>query len=120
MVVEIKKSTQYNDKIVPNMIHGKHPYKIYLEIKGNSNIGKYIVVISNQDIKNGHNIDSVTIKRDLGNNINKNVNTMIVKPNTVNNMYYTTYRVKEVSILDVIETEMYVYECIGKNGGKKK
>ena len=91
-------------------IHGKHPYKLYLEVKGNSNIGKYIVIISNKQLNKDEKIDSVSIKLDAANKQLKNANTAIIKPNMSLNGYHVTYKVKESTILEIGDTPILVYK----------
>lgn len=109
MVLNIVRDNSYKDKVHAMSIHGKHPYKLYLEIKGNSKIGRYIVVIANSQLDKDGIIDSVSIKLPYEKRRIKNVNTNIVKPNTTSDGYFITYKVKEVSVLDVCDTPILVY-----------
>lgn len=112
MKINIIKDNRYNDKEIPKNIHGKYPYKYYLEIRGNSNIGRYIAVISDKNLCiNKEDIDeiSIKIKEEKKRKLNSN---NIVKPNMIGNSLYITYKVREVSILDVQNIPMEIYRNI--------
>lgn len=108
MVLNIIRDTSYKDKVEAMDIHGKYPYKLYLEVKGNSNVGRYIVVIGNSKIVNDEQVDSVSIKLDSNNKKAKSA-TAMVKPNTTTDGYFVTYKVREISILEVGDTPILVY-----------
>lgn len=110
MVLSIERDPLYKDKVLAMDIHGKHPYKLYLEVKGNSNIGKYIVIISNKQLNKDEKIDSVSIKLDAANKQLKNANTAIIKPNMSLNGYHVTYKVRESTILEIGDTPILVYK----------
>lgn len=111
MVLDLIRDKNYNSKVIASDIHGKHPYKLYLELLGNSNIGRYIVVVSNQPLNKGKTVDEISIKLDKTEGQIKNVNTSVIKPNTSTvNGYYVTYRVKESNILEVGNTPILVYK----------
>lgn len=104
MLIDVVKDKDYSNKVQAMDIHGKYPYKIYLEVRGNSNIGKYIVIISSEQLNKDSEIDEISIKLK-----DKIANTNIIKPNTSTDGYYIHYKVKEVNILDVGDTPIMVY-----------
>lgn len=106
MSLVITRDENYKDKVKCIDIHGKYPYKLYLEIKGNSNIGRYIVIVGDKQLNKDGEISDISIRITSS---KVKVNTNIVKPNTLNNGFYVTYKVKEVSIIDVGDEEIYVY-----------
>lgn len=110
MVLNIVRDPLYKDKVLAMSIHGKHPYKLYLEVKGNSNIGRYIVVVSNEQLNKNGKVDSISIKLNTSRKQLKNINTTVVKPNTSTNGYFVTYKVKESSILEIGDTPILVYK----------
>lgn len=112
MVLNIIRDESYKDKVSAISIHGKHPYKLYLEVKGNSNIGRYIVVIGNNQIDEKDKVDSISIKLNSNKRNVKNINTNIVKPNTTTDGYFVTYKVRESSILEVGNTPILVYRSV--------
>lgn len=120
MVLNIVRDTSYKDKVQAMSIHGKYPYKLYLEVKGNSNVGRYIVVIANSQINKSELVDSISIKLNSDKRKARNVNTAVVKPNTTTDGYFITYKVKEVSILDVGDTPILVYRSTKENVGGLK
>lgn len=107
MGIKIKRHEKYKDKIIATSIHGIYPYKAYLEIRGNSNFGKQIVVISSKQIPSS-DLQEISVRLDKAES-NKN-KTNIVKPNTSNNGYYVNYKVREISILDVESIPIYVFK----------
>lgn len=115
MVLNITRDVSYKDKVSAMSIHGKYPYKLYLEVKGNSKIGRYIVVISNSQINKKQAIDSISIRLDNSARQSRNINTNIVKPNTTSDGYFITYKVKEISVLDVGDTPILVYRSVKEN-----
>ena len=112
MVLNITRDVSYKDKVSAMSIHGKCPYKLYLEVKGNSKIGRYIVVISNSQINKKQAIDSISIRLDNSVRQSRSINTNIVKPNTTSDGYFITYKVKEISVLDVGDTPILVYRSV--------
>ena len=110
MVLNIVRDQLYKDKVLATNIHGKYPYKLYLEVKGNSNIGRYIVVVSDEQLNKDEKIDSISIKLDTSKKQLKNINTTVVKPNTSTNGYFVTYKVKESNILEIGDTPILVYK----------
>ena len=110
MLIDVVKDKDYSDKVHAMDIHGKYPYKIYLEVRGNSNIGKYIVIISSKQLNKDNEIDEISIKLKA-----KVANTNIIKPNTSTDGYYIHYKVKEVNILDVGDTPIMVYRSAKEN-----
>lgn len=100
-------------------IHGKYPYKLYLEIIGNSNIGRYIVVVSNKLLNEDEQIDEITIQLvDKVSTTNKLAKVIRQgnRPNIVGNDYFIKYRVKERSILDVGNNKIMVFNYVNKEG----
>ena len=118
MNIKIIRDKNYDTVSAPE-IHGKYPYKLYLEIIGNSNIGRYIVVVSNQLLKDDEQIDEITIqlvdKVSTTNRLAK-VIRQGNRPNIVGNEYFIKYRVKESSILDVGNNKLMVFNYIDEKG----
>lgn len=108
MQLKVKKSKKYINKVVPNDIHGLYPYKLYLEINGNSMYGKYIVIISNNQLNKAGKVDSIMVE--LSNDIKvPDKQTSVIRPNLTANGT-PVYSVKEVSILDVGNVPVQVFE----------
>lgn len=103
------------DTVNPMEIHGKYPYKLYLEIVGNSNIGRYIVVISDKQLNSEEAIDEITVqlvdKVSTANKVAK-VIKQGNRPNMVGNDYFLKYRVREKNILDVGNNKIQVYRAV--------
>lgn len=109
MILNIERDKEYADKVQSVSIHGKYPYKTYLEILGNSIIGRYIVIVSNKQIKKDSIIDEISVKLSDNKFRKRNTNSNIVKPNTAVDGYFVRYKVKEINILDIGETPIFVY-----------
>lgn len=112
MGIKIMRHSGFKDKVLPSTIHGKYPYKAYLEIRGNSNFGSHIIVISKDDISKC-GLDEISI-RVSGRATTKNKTSEVVKPNTSNNGFYINYKVKELNILDIQDVAMYVFKVEGE------
>lgn len=110
MTIKIVKDEKYENKVKPQNIHGLYPYKLYLEVLGNSNIGKYIVVVSDKQLNKKGEVDEIVIKIKNEHKRRKRSENNIIQPNILNNGYGLRYRVKEVSILNVGNTEIDVYK----------
>lgn len=50
---------EFQNKVPYRSIHGKYPYKLYLEVKGNCKYGRFIVVV---DDKPFADVDSILVK----------------------------------------------------------
>lgn len=107
MKIRIKPSNKFEKKVKPEDIHGLFPYKHYLELYGNSLMGRYIVVVSNKQLNALDKIDYISIQRK--NSDNKKYTT--VRPNAFNGSTME-YKVKEVSILDVGDRPINVFETV--------
>lgn len=107
MKIKIKKHSKYKDKVVAKDIHGLFPYKAYLQLKGNSNIGQFIVVVSDKDLhKNDEKINEIEILIST-----KQRDTTIVRPSAFNGE--TAYfEVIETNILKVKDSRIYVFETL--------
>lgn len=117
MTLKIVKDKTYNKKVLASEIHGKYPYKLYLEIKGNTNIGRYIVVVSDKQLNTTESIDEILIQ--LNNSkisILKRINNMTEnqqnsRPGILNEEYReVSYKVKETNILQVDSIELMVFK----------
>lgn len=107
MQIKIKKDKRYKNKVTPNEIHGKYPYKLYLETMGNCVYGRYIAVISNRQLNKNGKVDSILV--DVSDRVNKNKRVQSnVMPNTVS-ANIERYKVKEISILGIETTPMLVF-----------
>lgn len=106
MTLRIALDKQYKDKVNPLEIHGKYPYKLYLEIIGNSNIGKFIVVISEKQIDN---VTDVEIQLE-----NTQHKTMFMgnKPNLSSDGFFIKHKVRETTILKVKDTPIHIYRTL--------
>ena len=112
MGIKVMRHEGFKDKVLPSTIHGKYPYKAYLEIRGNSNFGSHLVVISKDDIsKSGLDEISIRVK---GKSASKSKTSEVIKPNTSNNGFYINYKVREISILDIQDVAMYVFKVEGE------
>ena len=114
MNLKIIRDKNYDTVSAPD-IHGKYPYKLYLEIIGNSNIGRYIVVVSGKPLNEEEPVDEITVqlvdKVSTANRMAK-VIRQGNRPNMVGNDYFLKYRVKERSILDVGNAQIQVYNSV--------
>jgi hypothetical protein len=114
MILNIERDKNYSDKVIATDIHGKYPYKLYLEIKGSSKIGRYIVVISDEQLNKDSSVEMISIKLDKKKRKTPRIesNTNIIRPNTVSNDdYYVNYKVRETSILEVGDSPILVYKA---------
>lgn len=116
MEIIVRKDKAIQNKVPANKIHGKYPYKSYLQMIGNSLYGEYIAVISNTPIKNGsEQIDRIIIqledKMSLTTKKSINSNMQGMRPNTVDNKT-ARYKVKEVNVLEVGQTPILVFRPI--------
>lgn len=115
MTLRIIKDKTYNKKVLASEIHGKYPYKLYLEIKGNTNIGRYIVVVSNKEL-NSEDIDKITIQLDnskvsIIKRLSGNGEQPNSRPGILSEEYReVSYKVKEASILQVNNIELMVFK----------
>jgi hypothetical protein len=114
MKLEIIKSNKYKEPVGIKDVHGKYPYKLYLEIRGNTTIGRYLVVVSETQLGVKDVIDQIVIHvADSAGNIQKakrtSQNPTIVKPNMSGNMYMLSYKVREVDVLKVGKEMIWVY-----------
>lgn len=113
MTIDIKRDKSFKTKVRAEDIHGNFPYKLYLEIKGNSKIGKYIVVVSNKQLNKEETVDNIIIY--LTDNkigfLEKNNTQQLNRPNMIgNNM--VKYKVRERSIMDVDDTYLIVFKPV--------
>lgn len=119
MTLKIIKDKTYNKKVLSSEIHGKYPYKLYLEIKGNTNIGRYIVVVSDKQLNATESIDEITIQ--LNNSkisILKRINNST--ENQQNNRpgilskecKEVSYKVKEANVLQLDNIELMVFKPV--------
>ena len=106
MTLNIEENNSFGNTVKAYSIHGKFPYKAYLEILGNSTVGQYIVVVSNKPITTaGNKIENIVISRKHKSSIGA-----AVKLNTVSNGGYNlSYKVKEISILDVKDKQLRLF-----------
>lgn len=116
MELIIKQDKSIQGKVLANKIHGKFPYKLYLEMIGNSIYGDYIAIISNEEITNNKSpIDTVIIqledKMSMDTQRLIRSNTQGIRPNTVSNKA-AKYKVKEVNVLDIGRKPIMVFRPI--------
>jgi hypothetical protein len=114
MKLDIIKSNRHRDAVNTKDIHGKYPYKLYLEIRGNTSIGRYLVVVSTVQLDAREAVDQIVIhmadeKGNIQKASRKNQENPIVKPNMSGNMYMLTYKVREVDVLKVGNEKLQVY-----------
>lgn len=118
MEIRIIQSSDYKEPVNYKAIHGKYPYKLYLEVKGNNRYGKYIAIISDKPIKqNDNEIESVVIQlieKLPDNRFIKKQQQITTKPN-FKSIYELTFKVKEHSVLDVEKEKMFVFKHLNKN-----
>lgn len=113
MELIIKKDTVLKDKVLPNRIHGKFPYKTYLQMLGNCSYGDYIAIISNTPIPTGLNQVIVQLGEKLSMETLHSIRMNIQgnRPNAIDSNA-ERYRVKEVSVLDVGNTPLLVFRPV--------
>lgn len=113
MTINITRDKRFRKAALASSIHGKHPYKIYLEILGNSNIGRYIVVISNKILNEKEPVNEILVqltdKVDQYRDYIEKSN--IAKPNMIN-QYFVRYRVREKSIIDLEDKRLLVFKPV--------
>lgn len=119
MEIIIRKDKAIKNKILANKIHGKYPYKAYLQMIGNSLYGEYIAVISNEPIKNSNEqIDKIIIQLEdkMSSATKKSINNNIqgMRPNTIDDKA-ARYKVKEVNVLEVGQTPILVFRPVIKD-----
>lgn len=105
MDLKIRKDKRFNEPVGINFIHGKFPYKLYFRMRGNYLYGKYIVVVSSNEIKATGRINRVLIETaKKADNISTNTNNInsiaAVRPNEDVNGYII-YAVDPVNVVDV-------------------
>lgn len=116
MLLSIIQDKNYINPVSAEDIHGLFPYKAYLEIIGNSNIGKYIVVVGNKPLSEKEKITNILVYlkdaeasyRDTYNN------SSVRKPNGINS-FLVRYKVHEKSILDMKNKTVTVFNKIESN-----
>lgn len=114
MNIKIIRDKDYDTVLAPE-IHGKYPYKLYLEIIGNSNIGRYIVVVSNKQLNEIEPVNEITVQLvDKVSTANKAARIIRQgnRPNMVGNDYFIKYKVKEKNILDIGNNKIHVYRSV--------
>lgn len=114
MTLKIIRDKQYNT-VIASQIHGRYPYKLYLEIKGNSNIGRYIVVVSDRPLNSDEAVDEIIVQlvdKVSHNNKSASIIRQGNRPNMVGNEYYLKYKVKETSILNVKDSPLMVFKPV--------
>jgi len=97
MQIKIEKDKTYKDKVNYKTIHGKFPYKLYLEIKGSCNYGRYIVVVSNKPITG---VDSISIKAESP----EQINSEFMKDR------YSNLKVREIDIFKLNDNPVHVFK----------
>ena len=110
MTLDIIKEPNIESVVKAGDIHGEYPYKLYFEIMGNSNIGRYIVVVSDNNLKKSDSINEIVVRlSDKMDAYKKYSDNTALKPNMIN-QFFVRYRVKEKSIIDVQEQKMMVFK----------
>jgi hypothetical protein len=111
MKLEIIKNNNYLRPVSTKEIHGKFPYKIYLEIRGNTKIGRHIVIVSNNQLQFKEDIDSIVVQLvdELGHREKVKQSQQSNKPNILGDGYMLAYKVKEVDVLKVGDEKVEVY-----------
>lgn len=107
MTLKIIQDMQYPNPVNLIDIHGKYPYKTYLEIKGNSRFGKFVAIVGDKPLKDITNI-IINIKDRA-----KISHTNTVRPNH-SSLYEIRYKVKEVNAVGLENETMYVFKCTGE------
>lgn len=109
-MIDISRDKKYKEKVYAKDIHGKYPYKLYLELKGNTVLGKYIVVIDEKPIsKNDELVSEINIHRQQKFANNKYRDEQISRPAIASDDAIIHYNVKEVTILEVSDTPIFVF-----------
>lgn len=120
MTLKIIRDSTYSSPMLAKDIHGKYPYKLYLEIRGNTYIGRYIVVVSNRQLNKDVIIDEIVVQlKETEQNNNKRRllskkpnDNGIIRPNMLNGSFINTYKVSEKSIIDVCNVPLTVYKPV--------
>ena len=102
MVLKIEQSESIKDKVTYKDVHGKFPYKLYLEVKGNCKYGRYIVVVGNEQY---YEVDKIKIK--VKGATEQRENTIFNKDK------FNSFFVKEVDIFAIGDKPINVFNVIG-------
>ena len=105
MQLKVVRDPAYNTKMHYKQIHGKFPYKTYLELKGNSKYGRFIAVVSDSKIED---ITEIAIK------IEDNNRTAIDSMTNAIRKDYLIYKVKEINVLELETTPIFIFKPIVK------
>lgn len=62
MDLKVRKDKRFKEPVTLSFIHGKFPYKLYFRMRGNYIYGRYIVVVSNSEIKIDGRVNKVLIE----------------------------------------------------------
>lgn len=112
MNIDIERDKSFKTKIKAKDIHGLYPYKLYLEIKGNSKLGKYIVVVSDTQLNSKDKIDEIVIHlENAAIKSNNYINQQVSRPNMVD-ANKVKYKVRERNIIDVDDNYLIVFKPV--------
>ena len=104
MQIKIEEHASYKEKVPYTAVHGKFPYKLYLEVKGNCKYGRYIVVVSNKELKD---VDSIQIKVNSKQSVDA-----LQQINVVKQKDFIVFNAKQVTMFDIINTPLYVFKLL--------
>lgn len=104
MQIKIEEHASYKEKVPYTAVHGKFPYKLYLEVKGNCKYGRYIVVVSNKELKD---VDSIQIKVNSKQSVDA-----LQQINVVKQKDFIVFNAKQVTMFDVINIPLCVFKLL--------
>lgn len=102
MQIKIEEHASYKEKVPYTAIHGKFPYKLYLEVKGNCKYGRYIVVVSDTELKD---VESIQIKVNSKQSMDN-----LQQVNVVKQKDFIIFNAKQVPVFDVVNIPLYVFK----------
>lgn len=102
MQLKIEEHASYKEKVPYTAIHGKFPYKLYLEVKGNCKYGRYIVVVSDKELKD---VESIQIKVNSKQSLDA-----LQQINVVKQRDFIIFNAKQVTVFDVANIPLYVFK----------
>lgn len=115
MTLNIKPDKEHTTQVRAMDIHGKYPYKLYLEIRGNTNIGRFIVVISDKQLNKTEKVEDILIQvkeQESTSFFKRKAQAQNTKPGMIGDGIFKRYRVRETSILQVGEEPIFVFRPI--------
>lgn len=115
MTLSIKPDKEHTTQVKAMDIHGKYPYKLYLEIRGNTNIGRFIVVISDRQLNKEEKVEDILVQvkeQESTSFFKRRTQAQNAKPGMIGDGIFKRYKVRETNILQVGNEPVYVFRPI--------